>query len=127
MKEQTRAFLEKAKENIDACRDLIQTGHFEIATSRAYYAMFYIAEALLSEDGEEFTSHGAVQSAFGRRFAKAGRLDAKFHRYLIDAYRERQTADYDASAEVGSEEAETLLKQAGEFLSAAYKFLEHST
>ncbi len=123
MKEQTRAFLDKAKENIDACGDLIRTGHFEVAASRAYYAMFYTAEALLAEEGEEFSSHGAVHSAFGQRFAKSGRLDTKFHRYLIDAYRERQAADYDAPAEVGSEEAETLLDQAKELLNAAYGLL----
>ncbi len=123
MKERTRALLDKANENIEACHDLIRTDHAEIAASRAYYAMFYVAEALLVEEGEEFSSHGAVHSAFGRLFAKSGRLDPKFHRYLIDAYRERQAADYDAPVEVGREEAETLLAQATEFLDAARGFL----
>lgn len=124
MKAQTRAYLDKAKENIKAGLDLIRDGHYEIAASRAYYAMFYAAEALLSEEGEEFSSHGAVHGAFGKRFTKTGRLDAKFHRYLIDAYRERQAADYDAPAEVGSEEAQTLVNQAKEFLTAAEALLK---
>ena len=123
MKEQTRALLEKARENVAACEDLLRTNHFEIVVSRAYYAMFYIAEALLIEEGEEFSSHGAVQGAFGRIFAKSGRIDPKFHRYLIDAYRERQAADYDAPAEVGREEAETFLNRAKEFLERAYQYL----
>lgn len=55
--------------------------------------MFYTVEALLVEEGKEFSSHGAVHGAFGILFTRTGRLDAKFHRYLIDAYRERQAAD----------------------------------
>ena len=124
MKAQTRAYLDKANENIKAGLDLIRDGHYEIAASRAYYAMFYAAEALLTEEGHEFSSHGAVHGAFGKQFTKTGRLDAKFHRYLIDAYRERQAADYDAPAEVGLEEAQTLLDQAKEFLAAAKSLLE---
>lgn len=123
MNAQTKAYLEKARENIQACTDLVRDGHFEIAASRAYYAMFYAAEALLAEEKKEFSSHGAVHGAFGNLFAKTGRLDAKFHRYLIDAYRERQAADYDAPAEVGLEEAEALANQAKEFLEASEALL----
>ncbi len=119
MKTQTKAYLDKARENINASADLIRSGHFEIAASRAYYAMFYTAEALLTEEDEEFSSHGAVHGAFGQRFTKTGRLDAKFHRYLIDAYRERQAADYDAPAEVEKADAEILVNQAREFLAAS--------
>lgn len=118
MKPATKAYLDKTKDNIHASEALIGLGHFDIAASRAYYAMFYAAAALLTEEGEELSSHGAVQAAFGRRFAKTGRLDVRFHRYLIDAYRERQAADYDAPAEVGAEEAKILLNQAKEFLVA---------
>ena len=126
MKAQTKAYLDKARENINASVDLIHSGHFEIAASRAYYAMFYATEALLSEEGDEFSSHGAVHGAFGQRFTKTGRLDAKFHRYLIDAYRERQAADYDAPAEVGKEEADILVNQAREFLTAAEKLVKRA-
>lgn len=36
MRAQTRAYLDKAKENIKAGLDLIRDGHYEIAASRAY-------------------------------------------------------------------------------------------
>ena len=124
MKAHCKALFDKAERNIEACSELIRTGHFDIAASRAYYAMFYIAEAVLAEEGEEFSSHGEVHGAFGRLFAKTGRLDAKFHRFLIDAYRERQAADYDAPAEVEEEEARSLLDQAADFLLAAREHVE---
>ena len=42
---------------------------YDIAVSRAYYAMFYCAEALLDADGLAFSSHAAVVSGFGLHFA----------------------------------------------------------
>lgn len=112
MKAQARLYLDIARENIQASTNLIRDGHLEIAASRAYDAMFYTAEALLAEEGKAFSSHDVVFGAFGHLFAKTGRLDAKFYRYLIDAYHERQAAN-----------AETLANQAKEFLEAAEALL----
>jgi uncharacterized protein (UPF0332 family) len=123
MKEQTRALLNKAGENLDASKDLIRGDHYEIAASRAYYTMFYAAEALLFEEGLEFSSHSAIHGAFGERFAKTGRLNPTFHRYLLDAYRARQSADYDAPADVSRGDAETLVSRAEEFIRAAMQLL----
>lgn len=75
MRGQTEALLAKATENLLASRELVRSGHPEIAVSRSYYAMFYAAEAVLVEEGLEFSSHGAVHGAFGERFAKTDRLD----------------------------------------------------
>jgi uncharacterized protein (UPF0332 family) len=74
MQPAAKAYLDKSKNNIHAIEVLIGTDHFEIVASRAYYAMFYAALALLIEEGEEHSSHGAVQSAFGRLFARTGRI-----------------------------------------------------
>lgn len=123
MKEQSRALLDKAAENLSAAQDLIRGHHFEVAASRAYYVMFYAAEAVLLEDGVEFSSHGAVQGAFGERFAKTGRLDPMFHRYLLDAYRARQSVDYDAPADLSKDDAETLVQRAQEFVLAVRRVL----
>ncbi|MGH8566242.1 MAG: HEPN domain-containing protein [Gammaproteobacteria bacterium] len=51
--------------------------HVEAAAARAYYAMFYVAEALLYERGLSFRKHAGVHGAFGQHFAKSGVLDAK--------------------------------------------------
>ncbi len=41
------AMLEKAERSLDAARVLIESEYYEFSSSRAYYAMFYCAEALL--------------------------------------------------------------------------------
>lgn len=65
--------------------------------SRAYYAMFYVAEALLDQVGLAFSSHAAVISAFGQNFAKTGQLPTDLHRYLIDAQAQRTRANLDSA------------------------------
>jgi uncharacterized protein len=54
MKEETAKLLEKASRAIAAARTLLATGDADFAAGRAYYAMFYTAEALLAEKGRRY-------------------------------------------------------------------------
>lgn len=88
------ALIKKAQGSIEAARLLKNSGYYDFAVSRAYYAMFYVAEAFLLEDGLSFSKHSAVISAFGKRFAKSVQVLQEFHRYLIEAENSRNTGDY---------------------------------
>lgn len=70
MTPEQQALLTKADESLQAARLLTQEGFHGFAVSRAYYAMLYIAEALLPTDGLAFSKHSAVISAFGRVWVK---------------------------------------------------------
>jgi len=59
MKEQTAKLLDKARDSIEAADILLTNNKADIAAGRAYYAMFYIAEALLNEKDLKFAKHGA--------------------------------------------------------------------
>ena len=86
--------LHKAQESIDAAR-LLLSGRFPaFAVSRAYYAMFYVIQTLLEDEGLAFSKHSAVISAFGKHLVKSGRVPAKFHRYVLDAWEARHEGDY---------------------------------
>jgi uncharacterized protein (UPF0332 family) len=115
--------LEKARENLKAARLLIQEGLASIAASRAYYAMFYIAEALLLSRDLVFSSHSAVIAAYGKEFARTQALDPKFHRYLIISQDIRQTGDYGVENSVSLTEAGQVVAWAEEFLTAAEVYL----
>lgn len=123
MKEATVGLLDRSRQELRAARLLVEEDLTPMAASRAYYALFYIAEALLFEAGLQFSSHSGLQSAFGREFSKTGKLDPKFHRYLLDAYDERQDADYEMSAHPSQEEVLKIIGWGEEFLEAAEKFL----
>ncbi len=99
------SLLRKADESLQAAKLLANHSLPDFAASRAYYTMFYIAEACLLEDGLTFSSHAAVISAFGRDFARTGRVPIEFHRYLIDAQDKRNQGDYNIEPTITESQA----------------------
>ncbi len=116
--------LEKARRAIQAAETLLQHGDADFAAGRAYYAMFYAAEALLNEKGFHSRKHGGIHALFGEHFTKTGAMDPKYHRFLLDAYDRRLQADYGFEAVIGREEAARTIEQAREFLAEAEKLLK---
>ena len=117
------ALLEKAKESLEAARSLLRDGYPDFAASRAYYAMFYVTEALLAFLGHSYRKHSAVIAAFGREYAKSGRLDPKFHQWLVAAQNYRNIGDYGIEAHVSRGDAELVCIWAQEFIEAAKAYL----
>lgn len=69
MKPEGGRLLLKAARAIRAAELLLREGDPDFASARAYYAMFYAAEALLFERGLQFRKHGAVHG-LPRRIAQ---------------------------------------------------------
>jgi uncharacterized protein (UPF0332 family) len=123
LKPEQIALLRKAAESLRAAELLATNELFDLAASRAYYPMFYVAEAFLLNQGLTFSSHAAVISAFGRDFARTGRVPVEFHRYLIDAQDLRNQGDYDIDSAITEAEANQLIAQAEQFLELAERLL----
>jgi len=111
--------IDKSRESIAAAELLLERGFQGFAASRAYYAMFYAAEALLLGESASFSKHAAVISAFGQRFAHGNARAAELHRYLIEGQESRTKGDYRADDPVSEEEAETQIARARKFLEFA--------
>ncbi|MGB3769448.1 MAG: HEPN domain-containing protein [Phormidesmis sp.] len=119
MNTEQKRLIEKAKESLRAAQLLSESSMHGFAASRAYYSMFYIAQAFLLEEELAFSSHAAVISSFGKTFAKTNRLPPKFHRYLIDGAEARTEGDYSTVVEVSSDNALEMIDQAKEFIQLA--------
>jgi uncharacterized protein (UPF0332 family) len=118
------ALIRKARRSLGAARTLLKEGYADFAASRAYYAMFYVAEALLAAQGQSYTKHAAVIGAFGREYAKPGyHLDAQYHQWLIAAQNYRNIGDYGVEAHVSEPDAESVCSWAQEFIDAAEAYL----
>ena len=124
MKPEVARLLAKAASSQRAATLLAGQDYLDFAASRAYYALFYVAEALLLAEGLSFSSHAAVIAGFGKTFAKPQRLDPRFHRYLIDAQDVRNLGDYGVGTGVSRAQLADLLIWSDEFLAAASAFLE---
>lgn len=114
--------MERSERSLSASRLLIDHGFPTEAVSRAYYAMFYAATALLHSEGIIASKHAAVIAQVGQHFAKTGRLAVHLHRALIDMFDERQLADY-SGAGIGEDRAQDAHQTATEFVSAVGRYL----
>ena len=121
MKETTSRFFDKAQRSIKAAERLLKSRDNEFAAGRAYYAMFYVAEALLNEKGLRFRKHGGVHGAFGEQFVKSGEWDAKYHRWLLAAFDKRIAGDYGIEMAIEAKEVKEMIQQAREFLNKAHR------
>jgi uncharacterized protein (UPF0332 family) len=82
MKEAATKLLDKAGRSIRAAEALLKTQETEFAASRAYYAMFCIAEALLIEKNLRFRKHGGVHAAFGEHCVSTGEFLDRAREFL---------------------------------------------
>jgi uncharacterized protein (UPF0332 family) len=123
MKETTQQLLARAVDAIEAADILLTNEKTDIAAGRAYYAMFYVAEALLNEKGFQFGKHGNVLAAYGQHFAKTKELDPKFHNWLLTSFDQRQIGDYAFDPDIQASVVLQMIQQAQEFLEAAKTYL----
>ncbi|HQX16328.1 MAG TPA: HEPN domain-containing protein [Anaerolineales bacterium] len=115
--------LDKARRSLKTAKTIFKDGEVDFAGSRAYYALFYIAEALLLERGLAFSSHSSVIANFGKEFAKTQTLNPKFHNFLIKAQDRRNIGDYAIGKHLTKEEVQEMMEWGREFLKAAENFL----
>ncbi len=112
-------------ENAAAAQLSFENRLYNMAASRAYYAMFTAARVLLSDiaglDLERIRSHAAVLRLFSAHFVRAGRCDRELGRAFSRASQLR-TADYELQS-VGRAEAEAAIVTMRQFISFSEKLL----
>jgi len=125
MTAEQKALLQKAKSSLEAAKLLFDKNFYDFSVSRAYYSMFYVAEAFLLGEGLSYSKHSAVIAAFGKIFAKTNRVPQEFHRYLIEGESSRNTGDYDIGAALTCSDADKQINRAKKFLELAENMIGH--
>lgn len=87
---------QKAQEVLKEAKVLLDQQLPGGAISRAYYAAFHAATALLISKGLEVKSHQGLGKMFSLHFIKTGLMDSKFSRILSLAQKYREEADYNS-------------------------------
>jgi uncharacterized protein (UPF0332 family) len=117
------ALIRKAKDSLKAARIMAEGELYDFAISRAYYTMFYVAQAFLLGEGKAYSKHSGVIAAFGKEFAKTGRVPKEFHSYLIEGFDRRNVGDYDIKSDVTNEETTEQIVRAEKFVELAEKLI----
>jgi uncharacterized protein (UPF0332 family) len=115
--------LEQARDALAEGRLLHEAGHFRGAVNRAYYAMFYAAQALLVRDGHQASKHAGMISLFDREFVKKGLFDQRFSKWLHALFDLRQDADYGDMSKTSSEQSREAVDRAMAFVAEVASFL----
>jgi len=107
---EVRELVSKAERSVVAARRLLEAGDYDFAISRAYYAMFDVARALLLTRDVRRSKHSGVLAAFASGFVRSGELPAELFALLRDGFENRGESDYglatisEDQARVGSRE-----------------------
>lgn len=122
--EEIKANLQKAEQSIDAAENLLSDGYFDFAASRAYYAVFYSATALLLNEEMEFSKHSGVIAAIHKYFIKTGILDSQFGKDINWLFELRSIGDYGVTIHVPENDARLAIHAARRFVKTAEDMLK---
>lgn len=103
---------------------LLKNGEYDGSVSRAYYAVFHYATALLLTKGLETSSHEGLIRLFSLHFIKTGVLSKKYSTILSHAQKAREEADYWPEIPFNKEETESRLEETKDFVKEATKHLK---
>jgi uncharacterized protein (UPF0332 family) len=117
------AYLTRSHEDIDTARLLCANGKYKVALSRAYYAIFYAASAMLLSEGIKRSKHSGVQSAFRQSFIKASIIEAEYSDIYGAARDARELSDYDLWFMPVEEFTETIIADAERFVARMEQYL----
>ena len=125
MKSEQKQRLLNAKENIKAAQLLAHSHFYNIAISRAYYAMLYAAEALLLGEVTAIpTQHEAVNSLFAEKFSDGSPLFQPYGSYLDSGLEAQLRADYTPTNKATLVEAKQHINRAKAFVDLARHYLK---
>ena len=118
-----KAYIEKSKEKLKTAENLLAAESYDDAVSRAYYAAFHSATAMLLTEGLSADTHRGLLNLFGLHFVKTGKIDRKYGRYLSNLKDDREAGDYEVFSTIDRTVAEKAVAEASEFVAAIEKYL----
>jgi len=111
--------LAAARDALKAADGLVAMSLRRDAASRAYYAVFHAARALLLLEGLEAKTHGGVHRLVAEQLVRTGKLDAKVNVLLARLQGVRHQSDHAYTFDIDEEDAAALVADARAFVEKA--------
>ncbi len=121
------ANLQRAEASIRAAKELASKSYYDFVASRAYYAAFYAATALLLSKELEFSRHSGVIASIHQKFVKTGKLDKRHGKDLNWLFELRGVGDYGATIHVSQQDAVRAIEIAEDFLETTKLLIQDET
>ena len=116
-------YLDYARRALRTAKLVLDDGDWVAAINRAYYAIFYAANAVLELDGLERSKHSGVLSVFRQKYVKTGLIEAEFSDIYGQTFQARNKGDYERSRVPTQAEAKKTIEGATRFVERIEKLL----
>lgn len=113
----------KAQKFLQSAAVLFELEDFDSCASRAYFAMFFAAQAVLLQEGVTVSSRQGIRSAFVEAFVESGRLPDRAGAAFMQAADLQEVADYAQHFAVDEAAAERVLQESEAFVHTMARLL----
>ncbi len=124
MKETIELYIKKSNTYLTDADLLLANQRIDSAVSRAYYAMFYMAKALLFSIDNHAHTHQGVISQFSKYFIKTDIFENKYGNILSKSLDQRLIGDYAIGKWVEPALAVEIVKDAHEFVELVVNYFK---
>ena len=119
-------YIDYARQALVSAKLLLDAGDWVGAINRAYYAIFYAANATLELQGLERSKHSGVMSVFREKYVKTDKIEVEYSKIYGKAFESRNESDYERSEFPSKTDAENALDGAKRFVERIERFLKES-
>lgn len=104
---------------------LIDSGLYNTAVNRIYYAMYHAVSALALKDCFTTSKHLQLIGWFNREYVKTGKAEINSGKYLMRAFEMRSKSDYDDFADYSEKEVKELMENLDSFLQIVENLIQN--
>lgn len=108
--------IERADETMEEVRILADSGHYNAAVNRLYYACFYAVQALLLKHHIAANTHAGVKMMLGLHFISKGIISVEHGKTFNTLFEKRHSGDYEAFVYCDKALVDEFIPLAGAFI-----------
>ncbi len=116
-------YLQAAHQALAGSQHNLNADFFGIAVNRAYYAVFYAANALLITKGVSRSKHSGTIGAFRQYFVKPGLIEPEYSDIYGNLMSDRHISDYNMDMVIEAQRAEAAIQDARQFVERIETYL----
>ncbi|HET6566683.1 MAG TPA: HEPN domain-containing protein [Rhodothermales bacterium] len=116
--QQINALTRKSQKYLQSAAVLLELEDYDSCASRAYFAMFYAAQALMVRERHTLPGNQSLRTAFMESYVANGRLPDRAGTALKQAADLQEMADYGLNFAVTQDAAEYVLQEAEAFVNS---------
>jgi uncharacterized protein (UPF0332 family) len=123
-RDEVALYVEHAQQMLQVADHNLADGFYASAINRAYYAIFYAANAFLATKGLARSKHSGVIAAFRQHFVKPGLIESEYSDIYGRVMDDRHKGDYEIESTMDQARAQTDLKDAQRFVQRVERYLK---